>query len=118
MIAAGKLAYEEPILNDEGLKTEITRKEHKGLSTTEKTLNLFPNPAKHYVTIAYSLEEEPANATIIMTDATGRMVKQLQISAKKDQVILPLSDMQPGTYIIRLFLSNKAIASEKLSIAQ
>ncbi len=118
LIAAGKLAYEEPILNDDGLKTEIARKEHKGLSATEKTLNLFPNPAKHYVTIAYSLEEEPANATIMMTDATGRMVKQLQISAKKDQVILPLSDMQPGTYIIQLFLSNKAIASEKLSIAQ
>jgi hypothetical protein len=118
LIAAGKLAYEEPILNDDGLKTEITRKEHKGLSATEKTLNLFPNPAKHYVTIAYSLEEEPANATIMMTDATGRMVKQLQISAKKDQVILPLSDMQPGTYIIQLLRNNKVIASEKLSIAQ
>jgi hypothetical protein len=68
--------------------------------------------------LAYSIEEEPANATIMMTDAAGRMVKQLQISAKKDQLILPLSDIQPGTYIIRLFLSNKAIASEKLNIAQ
>jgi hypothetical protein len=119
LIAAGKLAYQEPILDVEELKSGTIEKTYKGMTTaTEKMLNLFPNPAKHYVTIAYSLEEEPANATIVMTDAAGRMVEQLQVTAKKNQMILPLRDVQPGIYTIQLILNSKVIASEKLSIAQ
>lgn len=61
----------------------------------------YPNPAKTEVTVTYNLN---GNSNVLMQifDATGRIVKQTEVSPISNQITISVADLRPGIYICRL----------------
>ena len=60
---------------------------------SKKSFGLYPNPAKHQVTIELSTSK---NATYSVYDMSGRMVKSGSLASAKNEV--SISDLKTGTY--------------------
>ena len=77
----------------------------------EVTMNLYPNPAQNVVHIE-GLEESSCDE-ILIYDMTGRVVKQYQYSNE-----LNISELQNGTYMIRIVMNDGSCKTSKLLIAK
>jgi hypothetical protein len=70
-------------------------------SSTEKLLDLFPNPANDSVTLIWTPEQnEPVHIRIFQTD--GRLVRNIEQHPNTGKVILDIRDLSPGTYWVFL----------------
>lgn len=84
-------------------------------STTNKTLDVYPNPATQFI-IVYNYSAE-TNRTALLFDVNGRLVKQQPLLQNASRI--DVSRMQPGTYILRVMDSNKnIIRTEKVLIVR
>jgi len=80
----------------------------------EDHLVLFPNPAGDYV-IAYfdSLDfEEAGNLTI--DNIQGQRLALIKLESEQNQLVLDVSDLPNGLYVVSLRINNELIESEKL----
>lgn len=66
----------------------------------ENTVQLFPNPARDVVTIAFNGQEQLRNARII--DANGKLVKEVDLSDFNIQQSLNISDLATGIYFVEI----------------
>lgn len=64
------------------------------------TMKLYPVPAQQTVTLQH--ERITAPTTITLTTVDGRQVKQLRPVADSYQTTVPLQDLKPGMYLLRL----------------
>ncbi|OAV43610.1 T9SS type A sorting domain-containing protein [Lewinella sp. 4G2] len=64
------------------------------------TLDVFPNPVSTKLTVAYRLAVP--TATLTLTDATGRVVRQRAIETGAGRLMLDVADVTPGFYLLRL----------------
>lgn len=62
---------------------------------------IYPNPASSQVTVSYSLKGDD-DAILQLFDATGRVVKQIEVSPVSTQAVVSVSDLTPGIYFCRL----------------
>ena len=69
--------------------------------TSRLEMSVFPNPAKSFVTIALKNSTQE-DGYIQLVDATGRSVKWQEIASKTTNVQLPIQDLAPGMYILRV----------------
>jgi len=69
------------------------------------TLHIYPNPASTFVALELDLAAEPKNAAIVIQDITGRVLKQLIVASKQQQLVLDSREFAPGTY--NLVLNNQ-----------
>lgn len=90
----------------------------ENFSSNEYSVNLYPNPANHEVTIAITVEEG-SEIDISLLDLSGRTVgsslRNLQLPAGYREVKLPLQDIMPGTYILRMKI-NDSFCTKLLNI--
>lgn len=74
----------------------------------EQTVTIAPNPARSVVQVTTSL---PENGTVrlLLTDATGRTVKEMTSEVKEAQlnISLNIADLASGTYYISIFTKNR-----------
>lgn len=65
------------------------------------SITVYPNPAHSSANISI-MSEEPGTAGILMYDANGRLVKQLQknIEAGRNQISLDVSALPSGVYLL------------------
>ncbi len=63
----------------------------------------YPNPAKDIVTIAIQTTED---ATIVVTDLSGKIVLSNALSFANGQAIVNIADLQSGMYIFNVTLAN------------
>jgi plastocyanin len=80
---------------------------------TSATLNVFPNPFTDVVTL--SVEQGKSNVNMIkVTDALGKEVKNIEVSAGQNSYSFDLSDLQPGMYFCNLYTSDGIIETRKI----
>lgn len=77
-------------------------------------ISLSPNPASSSVRVNYKLPENIANATLLISDMTGKVSKTYTISNAVGELFIELTDLSAGVYIVRLASGNKTISSQKL----
>jgi hypothetical protein len=82
-----------------------------------RSLNLFPNPAKDYISLNYYLQER-SNITIKLTDLQGRVISTLLDNVVQDEgshsIYFNLkNDLATGSYFI-IFETNNGSTSMKL----
>ncbi len=73
----------------------------------------FPNPASGLVTIKHNLQ---ADGQLMITDITGKIVKNQRIVAGSANVQVDISDLRPGVYVYSLQSGSKRIISKKLVV--
>ena len=110
--------YNEPILYpDENapLKTAKDKPKSQQLKV-ENVLKVYPNPAKEYFIVEYTLTDNLNNAVFEIIDATGRLVKSIQINKPNDQLLIKTEGILSGLYYCRLLNNQKQIGNIKISI--
>jgi len=106
-------SYTTLALRDVGATVSATYKDItigiENFGSNEYRINMFPNPAYHEVTIAITVDED-SEVDISLMDLSGRIVgsslKNLQLLAGYSKVILPLQNIMPGTYIVRMKIND------------
>jgi hypothetical protein len=79
-------------------------------------LIVYPNPAHNYFIVKFKLGNLLNQGTINMYDENGRIVLSRTLTGKQDQVIVPVSGLNPGIYILVLEDEGKRIESKKVTI--
>jgi hypothetical protein len=114
MISVGLMQYNEQVILPE---PEIKSAKVEHIATINPVvgydLRLFPNPAYDYVTVEYEL---PEHGTLELSSIDGKMIFSQQLPTGKDQRIIPVQELIPGTYVVSLFAGNKILTSVKLTI--
>ncbi len=101
LIQCGAISFNEPILIDEGLKSE--RSHAFGLKPVNENntelLSVYPNPAKGYFVAKAILAGQSGVLTLISSTGVTVMEKQIDHSSS---VTIPVSHLPAGVYAIRL----------------
>ncbi|MDP2688429.1 MAG: T9SS type A sorting domain-containing protein [Aequorivita sp.] len=72
---------------------------NSGENSFSSEVKVFPNPASEVVNI--SLKNTSKNASLVMFDVMGRMVKQVAFEAKKE-IQFSVDNLQPGVYYLKI----------------
>ena len=115
LIANGILEYNEPILlpNEMFKSTKVAR---NNSFVNSSQLNIYPNPASQWITVEYDLQLiGNTSAVLNIIDATGRVVKSMELRGNKNSVIVDLTNLQKGIYFCNI-VSSKHTFSRKLTI--
>jgi hypothetical protein len=113
--------------NDD-LKTRLEKLE-KLLSANGNTIALnpsiafleqnIPNPSHGLTTIRYGIPDGTTSARLILVNAKGQTLKEVNISAKgSGQVNLDVAALPAGTYTYSLFINGKEADNKKMVITR
>jgi len=112
--------YYEPILFPDLTNPAPSKPDRKpDPATSEAYFRLYPNPAKHYTIVDYSLTglQSPQNQIIfVITNQEGKEMENILVYKQYDQFILNLADFVPGNYICTLYAEGKKIQSQKVLV--
>ncbi len=92
---------------------------HSSLAEAEKytaELKAFPNPSTGTVKVNYKLPPEIREATLVLFDNNGKLVRQFMVDNHTDYLLLDVSIYPGGIYHYYLEYNNTRSASEKLLI--
>ena len=77
----------------------------------------FPNPAENAVTIPYTIPAGTNSAILRIAEvATGRLVREVQLNLKAEQVQVDLTHISSGLYTYTLLLDGVPNATKKLVV--
>jgi len=88
------------------------------LQAQGSALHVYPNPASHYVVFEVELIAEPTNAAIVVQDITGRILKQLIVTSRSQQLVFDTRELATGTYSIQLVEHGTVTLAKNLTIKQ
>lgn len=77
-----------------------------------------PNPATGTASIQYSNLPAGAHAQLFISDANGKMIKQIALSSNSGNVNLDVSSLSTGTYTYSLLIDGKLMDSKSLQIVR
>ena len=116
LLTNGLIEYNESIQlpNDMFKSTKVVRN-NKVVNNSQ--LTIYPNPASQWITVEYDLQlSGHINPELNIIDATGRVVKSMELSGNRNSVIVDLTTLQKGIYICNLVLDKNNITSRKLTV--
>lgn len=83
------------------------------------SLVAIPNPARTVVALAYDYGDGAAlraNRSLIIYDATGRVVHRAQVSEMKGSITVPVESWAAGTYMVRMEEGGKTLLAQRLTV--
>jgi len=87
------------------------------ISKTKGEIKIFPNPAKDYTIVSYTIEAiQLKEAGIEIYDAMGRLINKINISALTGQQMINCTTYSNGQYIAMLKNNGKTINTVKFNI--
>jgi len=89
----------------------------KILSSASLSQNI-PNPFSNSTTISYSLPKQFSSAKIIVTDKSGKALKEINISAGKGSINVDASTLASGAYQYSLYVDGKRIDTKQMILAK
>jgi hypothetical protein len=108
-----KLREEVTKLNQQMAKFNIVQ---SSISTGKGTLlQNMPNPASSSTNISYSVPEEANRTQLLITDATGKSIRQITLSSS-GVLNLDVSALASGVYNYSLVVDNKIVETKKLTV--
>jgi hypothetical protein len=79
----------------------------------------IPNPFNHTTTINYTLPRKFSSAQIMITDKSGKVLKQLRVEgAGKGMVQVDASTLASGAYNYSLYVDGKLVASKQMVLTK
>jgi hypothetical protein len=117
LLAAGELEYDEQFIINLPLKRErIYRRSGQPDQTPDVLLKVFPNPAHNYITVEYKLPEDVSNAALVITNLQGVVLRTESLPLHTGNKQFSVKTLNPGFYIVQLYLNNTPAASQRVSI--
>jgi len=78
----------------------------------------IPNPFNHTTTINYTLPQTYASAKIIVTDKSGKMLKQISLENIKGNINVDASTLASGAYRYSLYVDGRLIDTKEMVLAK
>jgi len=79
----------------------------------------IPNPFNHTTTIDYTLPQTYSSAKIIETDKSGKVLKEVSLSAKgKGSVTVDASTLGSGAYQYSLYVDGRLIDTKQMILTK
>lgn len=97
--------------------SQLQQRESVSLTSASLEQNM-PNPFTNTTTIHYNLPQKFATAQIIITDNSGKTIKQLNVSAGKGIVNVDATALSSGTYNYSLVVDGKMISTKQMVLAK
>ena len=85
--------------------------------TPTPTLHLSPTPANETITLSAETETASEPLNVLVYDITGACVRNIQTSSIRSLTI-PVNDLSPGYYVIKVSNSNHYLAAKGFIIAR
>ena len=92
----------------------------QSMFTTSATLDQnIPNPFDNTTTVSYTLPRQYASARIIVSDKSGRVIKEINISGSgKGSLQVNASSLVSGTYQYSLVINGKLISTRQMLVGR
>lgn len=103
---AGSIAY----IDDIELEYEMTA---IGENCENSTINVFPNPASEFVNIM--VDEIQAGIQVKLFNSLGQITQQVN-EYSYNKVIIPVSDLVPGIYMVQISINDRLAEMHKILI--
>jgi len=78
----------------------------------------IPNPLTNTASISYSVSAGAKNVQLLITNNSGKTIKQLLLTAGKGAVNIDASTLSSGTYNYSLLVDGKILESKKMVVAR
>jgi hypothetical protein len=117
----GLSAYvEQYIFPDLNKSTFAEFEEQKILQSIEefKHLNVFPNPARDYLNYEYQVDKIFDNASVQITDLSGKVIYSKQIIQNMDSEIIDTRNFVSGNYLMSIIVDGKILESISFNITK
>jgi hypothetical protein len=85
-------------------------------SNSYQYLNIYPNPAKDYVNIKYSLTNENLFSHITITNLEGKIIKSLINNEYEASIEIDITDLPTGIYTVKVIGNLSGLESKNLFI--
>ena len=119
LTAKGEIVYCEPyIFPDGSLKSSNIRYKTSFEKQKSSRVKVYPNPARDYIIIEYSLDKEPENGSIELYEATGKAIKTIPINNTHDWLVVALPEIPAGNYLAILKTGMKPVGIVKFVIVK
>jgi len=76
----------------------------------------YPNPFQGKSVIEYSLPDFEKDASILVFDMTGKLLKEFKLREKSGQIEINSKDFEPGIYLYSLVSNNNEIITKKMIV--
>jgi len=76
----------------------------------------YPNPFQGKSIIEYSLPEYEENASIMVFNMTGKLLKEFKLREKSGTIEVSSDDFEPGIYLYSLISNNDEIITKKMIV--
>lgn len=93
----------------------IENKENDVTDVMNTLVEIYPNPAKDFVTILYELEGYE-NLELNVTDATGKVLLKKNLPLEISAIVLDLSKIKTGQYFLTFYNSTEKVIAKPLTI--
>ena len=89
----------------------------KTVSVNNATLDNFPNPFNRTTTINYTLTQQNSTGKIIITDNTGKKIKELNLPAEnKGSIQVDAFNLSSGTYQYSLYENGRLLVTKQMVV--
>lgn len=78
----------------------------------------IPNPLNGNTSIRYNVPTGSTSAQLVVTDNSGKTVKQMQLVKGAGNINIDASALTSGTYNYSLFVDGKLVESKKMVVAK
>ncbi|HEX5154261.1 MAG TPA: tail fiber domain-containing protein [Parafilimonas sp.] len=86
-----------------------------GAATLEQNV---PNPLRNTTSIRYNISKNTKNASLLITDMSGKSIKQISIKPGTGSINLDATSLNAGTYIYTLIADGNKIESKRMVVAK
>jgi hypothetical protein len=115
---AVRLAKLEALVNTQQSATIGSQNEISEMSITPLKQNT-PNPFSSTTVIGYALPDANSSAKIIVTDKSGKVLKEINVSGNlKGSINLNAFDLSAGSYQYSLYINQKLISSRQMIVSK
>ncbi len=118
LIAAGEMEWTETVYIPVSNKSSEIEDQDENTETIEKPfLEVYPNPARSYITAEYHLDNFKTGKLVIV-NTEGKMVRQVPLKYAEDKARIDLKPLSNGVYLIKLIANGKKQQTVKFSIVE
>ncbi|QEC66739.1 T9SS type A sorting domain-containing protein [Panacibacter ginsenosidivorans] len=76
----------------------------------------MPNPLRNTTSIRYNIPADAKNASLVITDMSGKAIKQLSVKAGSGIINIDASSLNAGIYNYTLIVDGRTIEAKRMVV--
>ncbi len=116
LISMKLIEYDELVYTPQNLKIVPIFSYNTDGNEMDSFLKIFPNPANDYFTAETKITYDFKEAKIRISTLENKIIDNVSLDRKRNQLIIPVSNYTSGTYLVQLIVDGENCTTKKLVI--